>query len=85
MNLQEFQELGRRDEGAQHRWAVGRNTILMAFWKCGRCGRNLPKKGIIWQRRLKSFLLNNRLQDNPTSSGYYCDPCADDRENGIDY
>ena len=48
-------------------------------WKCS-CGVRLPKKGTIWSWRYRKWLAKGR----PINSGYYCDPCADAREQGID-
>jgi len=48
-------------------------------WKCG-CGSKLPKRGTVWNWRYSKWVARGR----PESSGYYCDPCADNREMGID-
>ncbi|MBA7636574.1 hypothetical protein ES703_44195 [subsurface metagenome] len=48
-------------------------------WKCS-CGAKLPKTGRVWRWRYSKWLQKGK----PKSSGYYCDYCADCREQGID-
>lgn len=49
-------------------------------WTCEHCQAKLPKSGL-WHHRFV------RWQSNATrsTSGYYCDPCADAREQGADF
>ena len=47
-------------------------------WRCASCGRKLPTRGMVWQHRK-----SHHAEGQP--SGYYCDPCADMRESGMDY
>jgi ribosomal protein S26 len=49
-------------------------------WYCENCGRKLPKDGSVWTWRFQKYL--NRTYRRPDNSGYYCDPCADAREQG---
>jgi hypothetical protein len=55
-------------------------------WMCANCGRKLPKGGVgsVWEWRRFKYL--SKARDNKAvSSGYYCDSCADARENGADF
>lgn len=50
-------------------------------WKCVFCGCKLPTKSRVWRWRYEKFLW--AISKKPdSSSGYYCDPCADKRESG---
>jgi len=49
-------------------------------WKCERCGKALPKTGYVWKSRYQKWQAKHKA-----TSGYYCDPCADAREQGMDY
>lgn len=57
---------------------------LRKLWKCS-CGRKLPTRGRVWNWRWNKFKQDCRSKDEDTFCGYYCDPCADAREAGIDY
>ena len=49
-------------------------------WKCERCGKPLPKTGHVWKWRYQKWQAKHKA-----TSGYYCDPCADSREQGMEY
>ena len=49
-------------------------------WVCGRCGKPLPKTGYVWKSRYRKWQAKARL-----TSGYYCDNCADARDQGMEY
>lgn len=46
-------------------------------WFCERCGRKLPRSGLVWKGRFRYWKASGK-----ETSGYYCDPCADSREMG---
>ncbi len=48
-------------------------------WRCGRCGSRLPRTGFVWKSRYRKWKSRDKEY-----SGYYCDPCADARESGMD-
>ena len=63
----------------QHLRAIEQATPkIKGKWKCERCGKALPKTGYVWKWRYQKW-------DNSKNSGYYCDNCADAREQGRDY
>jgi len=49
-------------------------------WKCENCGKALPKTGYVWKSRYQKWQAKHKA-----TSGYYCDRCADSREQGMDY
>jgi len=49
-------------------------------WRCEHCNRSLPKTGYIWSHRYNAWNMRHE-----STSGYYCDYCADSRESGMDY
>ena len=48
-------------------------------WRCERCGKRLPKSGLVWRHRY-----NNWKGRGKETSGLYCDPCGRRREMGFD-
>ena len=56
-------------------------------WKCERCGKALPKTAYVWQARYQKWCnkTNDTYDWTRLTSGYYCDPCADSREQGVEY
>ena len=53
---------------------------MMSTFNCDKCGRKLPRRGTVWAGRYdqsKEF----RAEHNERS-GYLCDSCANDREEG---
>ena len=59
---------------------VEKGNNMHKGWKCEKCGRKLPKTGFVWKSRYRAWKSRKREY-----SGYYCDPCADRRETGMDY
>ena len=55
-------------------------AIKTGGWRCEHCNRSLPKTGYIWSHRYNAWQSRHE-----STSGYYCDNCADARESGIDY
>jgi hypothetical protein len=52
-------------------------------WYCEHCGRALPRYGV-WAWRHQNYI--NRYRNGIRSrGGYYCDSCADAREQGADF
>ena len=54
----------------------------MNYWKCDKCGKKLPRKGIIWAGRFNQSR-EFRAERNEIS-GYLCDSCARAQEEGCD-
>ena len=52
----------------------------MSYWQCDKCGRKLPRRGIIWAGRFNQSR-EFRAERNEIS-GYLCDSCANNREEG---
>jgi len=82
--LEAWIDLGNRDPVAQDSLGMKRDRELSRLWHCSHCGDRLPHRGFVWGKRYRDFLLQYRIGSDPTSSGYYCDPCADGRELGFD-
>ena len=54
----------------------------MNYWKCDKCGKKLPRRGIIWAGRFNQSR-EFRAERNEIS-GYLCDSCARAQEEGWD-
>jgi len=66
-----------------------RNRLINKNWVCSKCRVKLPKRGggqwgQVWRFRYEHYLEENRDKEDP-SSGYYCDPCTEAMEMGLDF
>jgi hypothetical protein len=54
--------------------------IKTGGWRCAQCHVLLPRGGDVWRYRYSKW-----VNEHKDTSGYYCDDCADKRENGWDF